>query len=119
RPGLAGRLPLKPRLDLLRPEVREPLPHRDHPLRQLFRRRMRAARRRVAALLEPPRRPGLAPTPPDVERLPGDPVPTAQVADREGPALVLPKQHDTLFHPTGLLEGHRSFSPNRATPVTC
>src|SRR5262245_59649679 len=119
RPGQRRLLLRKPRLDLLRPEMREPMPDRDDALRHSRRRRMRAARHRMAQLLKPPLIPP-PPTPqPDVKRLPADPIPPAQIAHRQRLRLVVPKQRDTLFHRTGLLEGHRSFSPNRAATVTC
>src|SRR5262245_48644963 len=46
-------------------------------------------------------------------------MPPAQVANRENARVVLPKQRDTLFHRTGLLERHRSISSNRTTTLTC
>src|SRR5262249_30579498 len=56
---------------------------------------------------------------PNVERLTADAVPPAQIANRENARLIVPKQRDTLFHRTGLLEGHRPTSSNRATTLTC
>src|SRR5262249_9852813 len=56
---------------------------------------------------------------PNVERLTADAVPPAQIANRENARLIVPKQRDTLFHRTGLLERHRPTSSNRATTLTC
>src|SRR5262249_11296278 len=113
------RITFQPCLDLLRPEMRKPLPHRDDAIGHPIRRRMRAARRRMAQFLEPTRLSALPAPLPNVERLTADAVPPAQIANRENARLRVPKQRDTLFHRTGLLERHRPTSSNRATTLTC
>src|SRR5262249_47135347 len=99
--------------------MRKPLPHRDDAIGDLGRRRMRAAPRRMAQFLEPARLSALPAPFPNVERLTADAVPPAQIANRENARLVVPKQRDTLFHRTGLLERHRPISSNQATTLTC
>ena len=74
-----------------RPEIRKPPPHRDDPICNPIRGRMRAALRRMAQFLEPARVSAL-PTPlPYVERLPADAAPAAQLANRENARLIVPK----------------------------
>src|SRR5262249_3701943 len=99
--------------------MRKPLSHGDDAIGHPIRRRMRAARRRMAQFLEPARVSALPAPFPNVERLTADAVPPAQIANRENARRIVPKQHDTLFHRTGLLERHRPISSNQATTLTC
>src|SRR5690606_40167598 len=107
------------RAHLLRPEAGEPPAHR-HDRRDRGRRhRMRTRAGRPAQLLEPEPIPALPAALPDVERLPADPVPGAQLDHAPRPALVLPQQRDTLFHRTALPEGHRSNLLVIRASLTC
>ena len=111
RPGDLGRIPIKHRQQLARPQIRKSPPRRDHLLCNRTVRGLPTLQGRMRAVLKPGRIAALFPLAPFVKRVAANPVAPAHLRYAPVPALVLQKHPNTLFHPTGLSKWHRRVLP--------